>query len=177
MIYNVVMIPVAAGALYPLTHTQVPPWVAGACMAFSSVSVVMSSLLLKRYRPPEVPAVVPGEGDGDAALDGDAAGDGADDAAGDVEAQALLPYTMPAAGGSGLGSSQKGRLDGAGRAKGAMVPSAVQQRYQQGKEAVKAALSWARSNLQGRSLAPGSTLSLPPRLMRFGNTKTPGAQD
>lgn len=177
MIYNVVMIPVAAGALYPLTHTQVPPWVAGACMAFSSVSVVMSSLLLKRYRPPGVPAVVPGEGDGDAALDGDAAGDGADDAAGDVEAQALLPYTMPAAGGSGLGSSQKGRLDGAGRTKGATVPSAVQQRYQQGKEAVKAALSWARSNLQGRSLTPGSTLSLPPRLMRFGNAKTPGAQD
>lgn len=50
--YNVLMIPVAAGALFPLTHAQLPPWVAGACMALSSVSVVGSSLLLRRYRKP-----------------------------------------------------------------------------------------------------------------------------
>jgi Cu+-exporting ATPase len=50
--YNVLMIPIAAGALYPATHMQLPPWVAGACMAFSSVSVVCSSLLLRRYRRP-----------------------------------------------------------------------------------------------------------------------------
>ncbi len=47
MVYNVVMIPVAAGILFPLTHRQLPPWVAGACMAFSSGSVVASSLMLR----------------------------------------------------------------------------------------------------------------------------------
>ena len=50
--YNLLMVPVAAGVLFPLTHVQLPPWVAGACMAFSSVSVVCSSLLLRRYRRP-----------------------------------------------------------------------------------------------------------------------------
>lgn len=29
--YNIVMIPVAAGVLYPVTRMQVPPWVAGLC--------------------------------------------------------------------------------------------------------------------------------------------------
>ncbi|GFR44216.1 hypothetical protein Agub_g5404, partial [Astrephomene gubernaculifera] len=53
--YNTLMIPVAAGVLYPLTHMQLPPWLAGLCMASSSVSVVASSLLLRRYkRPPRV---------------------------------------------------------------------------------------------------------------------------
>lgn len=51
--YNVLMLPVAAGVLYPATHVQLPPWVAGACMAFSSVSVVCSSLLLRRYTRPK----------------------------------------------------------------------------------------------------------------------------
>lgn len=50
--YNLLMIPVAAGALYPPLHFQMPPWIAGACMALSSVTVVFSSLLLHRYRPP-----------------------------------------------------------------------------------------------------------------------------
>ena len=50
--YNLTMIPVAAGCLYPSLHFQLPPWVAGACMALSSVSVVASSLLLRRYRRP-----------------------------------------------------------------------------------------------------------------------------
>ncbi|GIL57370.1 hypothetical protein Vafri_12621 [Volvox africanus] len=53
--YNTLMIPVAAGVFYPITHHQLPPWLAGLCMAFSSVSVVASSLLLRRYRrPPKV---------------------------------------------------------------------------------------------------------------------------
>jgi Cu+-exporting ATPase len=51
--YNLVAVPVAAGVLYPPLHFQLPPWVAGACMALSSVSVVCSSLLLRRYRPPK----------------------------------------------------------------------------------------------------------------------------
>ena len=37
--YNIVMIPVAAGVLYPVTRMQVPPWVAGhhssSCLALS----------------------------------------------------------------------------------------------------------------------------------------------
>jgi hypothetical protein len=56
--YNVLMIPLAAGALYPAFKFQMPPWVAGFCMAFSSVSVVMSSLALRRYRRPPLPPVL-----------------------------------------------------------------------------------------------------------------------
>jgi len=49
--YNTVLIPVAAGALYPLWGVQLSPILAGAAMAFSSVSVVTNSLRLKRWRP------------------------------------------------------------------------------------------------------------------------------
>uniref|UniRef100_A0A0D9WT07 HMA domain-containing protein n=1 Tax=Leersia perrieri TaxID=77586 RepID=A0A0D9WT07_9ORYZ len=58
MAYNIVAIPVAAGALFPFTRLQMPPWLAGACMAFSSVSVVCSSLLLRRYRKPRLTTVL-----------------------------------------------------------------------------------------------------------------------
>jgi Cu+-exporting ATPase len=51
--YNIFAIPIAAGVLYPPLHFQLPPWIAGACMAMSSVSVVVSSLLLRRYKPPK----------------------------------------------------------------------------------------------------------------------------
>ncbi|MFZ3371580.1 MAG: copper-translocating P-type ATPase, partial [Desulfitobacteriaceae bacterium] len=49
LIYNVIGIPIAAGVLYPLTRELLPPEWAGLAMAFSSVSVVTNSLLLKRY--------------------------------------------------------------------------------------------------------------------------------
>ena len=49
LIYNAIGIPIAAGVLYPLTGKLLPPEWAGLAMAFSSVSVVTSSLMLRRY--------------------------------------------------------------------------------------------------------------------------------
>ena len=48
--YNVVGIPIAAGALYPVTGLLLSPILASAAMAFSSVSVVTNSLRLRRFR-------------------------------------------------------------------------------------------------------------------------------
>ncbi|XP_072966366.1 cation-transporting ATPase HMA5 [Typha angustifolia] len=58
MAYNIIAIPIAAGVLFPLTGLRMPPWLAGACMAFSSVSVVCSSLLLRRYRKPRLTTIL-----------------------------------------------------------------------------------------------------------------------
>ena len=80
--YNIALIPVAAGLLYPLfSETGVPdglgfifgrfgflnPMLAGAAMAFSSVSVMANSLRLRGFRPashggpPPAPVVVVGQ--------------------------------------------------------------------------------------------------------------------
>lgn len=54
--YNVVLIPVAAGVLYPLFGVLLSPVLAGAAMALSSVTVVSNALRLRRFRPMAVTA-------------------------------------------------------------------------------------------------------------------------
>ena len=49
--YNIVLIPVAAGVLYPFTGWLLNPVLAGIAMSLSSVSVVSNSLLMRRYKP------------------------------------------------------------------------------------------------------------------------------
>ncbi len=57
--YNVVLIPVAAGALFPFFRVLLNPALAAAAMAMSSVSVVTNSLRLRRFvRPRNVQEIV-----------------------------------------------------------------------------------------------------------------------
>jgi Cu2+-exporting ATPase len=47
-IYNILAVPIAAGALYPINGFMLNPMVAAACMAMSSVCVVLNSLRLRK---------------------------------------------------------------------------------------------------------------------------------
>ena len=49
--YNLLLVPVAAGVLYPLWGITLSPILAGMAMALSSVSVVANSLRLRRFMP------------------------------------------------------------------------------------------------------------------------------
>jgi len=49
--YNVVCIPIAAGALFPITGWQLSPVLASAAMSLSSVTVLLSSLRLRTWSP------------------------------------------------------------------------------------------------------------------------------
>jgi Cu+-exporting ATPase len=52
--YNVALVPVAAGLLYPFTGLLLDPILAAAAMALSSVTVVSNALRLRRFRPPAI---------------------------------------------------------------------------------------------------------------------------
>jgi Cu+-exporting ATPase len=52
--YNIVLIPVAAGVLYPVFGVLLSPVLAAAAMAMSSVSLVTNSLRLRSFAPPRL---------------------------------------------------------------------------------------------------------------------------
>jgi len=57
--YNVILIPVAMGVLYPSTGILLDPILAAAAMALSSVTVVSNALRLRRFTPPKLTAEAP----------------------------------------------------------------------------------------------------------------------
>ena len=60
--YNIVLIPVAMGALYPFTGILLDPILAAAAMALSSVTVVSNALRLRRFQPARVSVDSPAPG-------------------------------------------------------------------------------------------------------------------
>ncbi|MEV1286156.1 heavy metal translocating P-type ATPase [Micromonospora sp. NPDC049679] len=56
--YNVLLIPVAAGVLYPFNGVLLDPSLAAAAMAMSSVSVVTNALRLRGFRRPDTAAML-----------------------------------------------------------------------------------------------------------------------
>ncbi|HXM55759.1 MAG TPA: heavy metal translocating P-type ATPase [Candidatus Dormibacteraeota bacterium] len=50
--YNLLLVPLAAGALFPLVRVLLSPMLAAAAMAMSSLSVVTNALRLRGFRPP-----------------------------------------------------------------------------------------------------------------------------
>ncbi len=53
--YNIILIPVAAGALYPALGWLLSPVLAAAAMGFSSIFVLSNALRLRSFRPPVRP--------------------------------------------------------------------------------------------------------------------------
>jgi len=53
--YNAILIPVAAGILYPFFGILLNPILAAGAMAFSSVTVVSNALRLRKFEPPMIP--------------------------------------------------------------------------------------------------------------------------
>jgi Cu+-exporting ATPase len=49
--YNILLVPIAMGVLYPVNNFKFDPIYAGGAMALSSISVVLSSLLLRFFKP------------------------------------------------------------------------------------------------------------------------------
>jgi Cu+-exporting ATPase len=50
-LYNMILVPIAMGILYPINGFKFYPMYAGGAMALSSISVVLSSLMLKIFKP------------------------------------------------------------------------------------------------------------------------------
>ena len=53
--YNAILLPIAAGALWPFGKTLLSPALAGAAMSISSVTVMLNSLRLLGWRPRRSP--------------------------------------------------------------------------------------------------------------------------